>query len=138
MAILVISMHAERALVRLILDAGANGYILKDDRLAIMELATIIRLLHQGGFYLSQKIAHLVKSASGKEAHLLSSRQLEVFSYLASQPDISTAQIAEKLNIAPSTVRNLLSGAYLKLEVSNRTAALARLRQLELLPPDGV
>jgi DNA-binding NarL/FixJ family response regulator len=37
--------------------------------------------------------------------------------------------------VANSTVRNILSGAYLRLEVQNRTAAIAKARQRGLLTP---
>jgi len=33
------------------------------------------------------------------------------------------------MNVAHSTVRNLLSGAYMRLEVSTRAAAIAKARQ---------
>jgi DNA-binding CsgD family transcriptional regulator len=44
---------------------------------------------------------------------------------------LSNAEIAARLWIAPGTVRKHLDNVYAKLGVRNRTAALARLRQLE-------
>jgi DNA-binding CsgD family transcriptional regulator len=41
------------------------------------------------------------------------------------------------MSIAGSTLRNLLSGAYLKLEVRSRGAAVARARQMGLLAQDA-
>jgi len=41
------------------------------------------------------------------------------------------------MNVANSTVRNLLSGAYLRLGVNSRAAAIAKARQLGLIPPDS-
>jgi two-component system, NarL family, nitrate/nitrite response regulator NarL len=136
LSILVISMHSQRSLVRLLLEAGANGYILKDDRSAIMDLPAVIRLVHKGGIYFSQKISEMVKSRPGENENLLTPRQLEVLSYCAAYPEISTSQLATQLNISPSTVRNLLSGAYLRLEVPNRSAAIARAHQLQLISPE--
>jgi DNA-binding NarL/FixJ family response regulator len=135
-AILVISMHSQSTLVRTILEAGASGYILKDDRTAIVELATIVRLIHSGGIYLSERISDLLKTPSDASAPLLTPRQIEVLTYFAAYPDLSTAEIAQQLHIANSTVRNLLSGAYLRLKVSNRAAAIARARFIGLIP-DG-
>ncbi|MCE1252233.1 MAG: response regulator transcription factor [Anaerolineae bacterium] len=133
MSILVISMHDQRTMVRSIMEAGANGYILKDDRAAMVELPTIIRLLHNGGFYISQRISKLLKEVPDDKKNALTPRQIEVLSYCAAYPEASTLQISKQMGVAHSTVRNLLSGAYLKLDVPNRTAALAKARQMGLL-----
>jgi DNA-binding CsgD family transcriptional regulator len=53
----------------------------------------------------------------------------------AAYPDASTAELADKMNISHSTMRNLLSGTYIKLNVRNRTAAILRAQQLGLLLP---
>ena len=136
LAVLVISMHNQRTLVQALREAGASGYILKDDRTAMLELAAIIRLVHNGGIYFSQAVAKLLKAAPAEGEGLLTARQAEVLSYCAAHPEIGTAQLALRLNIAASTVRNLLSGAYLRLDVPNRTAAVARARQLGLITPE--
>ena len=135
LSVLIISMHSQRSLVRLLLDAGANGYILKDDRSAIMDLPAVIRLIHKGGIYFSQKISEMVTSKPDENENMLTPRQLEVLSYCAAYPEITTSQLASQLNISPSTVRNLLSGAYLRLDVPNRSAAIAKARQLQLISP---
>ena len=136
LSILVISMYAQRTLVRTILEAGATGYILKDDRAAILDLAAIVRLVHNGGIYLSQKIAGLLKPTASEGASLLTPRQAEILSYCAAYPDLSTGEISARLNIAQSTVRNLLSGAYLRLEVSTRAAAISKARQVGIIAPE--
>jgi DNA-binding NarL/FixJ family response regulator len=133
-AILVITMHNQRTLARTILEAGASGYILKDDRAAMIELASIVRLVHNGGIYLSQQISDLLTKHPDTSGPFLTPRQVEILSYCAACPDLSTAEIAQKLQIAHSTVRNLLSGVYMRLEVSNRAAAIARARSTGLIP----
>jgi DNA-binding NarL/FixJ family response regulator len=40
------------------------------------------------------------------------------------------------MNIANSTVRNLLSSAYIKLKVRNRAAAIAKARSLNFIKPE--
>lgn len=136
LAVVVISMHSQRALVRALREAGVSGYILKDDRAAMLDLPAIIRLVHGGGIYFSQAVARLLMAAPGEGESLLTARQAEVLSYCAAYPEVTTTQVAQQLHIAPSTVRNLLSGAYLRLAVSNRTAAIVRARQLGLISPD--
>lgn len=54
----------------------------------------------------------------------------------AAFPDASTAELCQMMNIANSTLRNLLSGAYLKLNVRSKAAAIARARQMGLITPE--
>jgi DNA-binding CsgD family transcriptional regulator len=68
---------------------------------------------------------------------LLSKRQLEALSLCLSYPDSSTADLANKMSISNSTVRNLLSGAYIKLDVHTRIAAVTKARQLGLISPES-
>ena len=53
----------------------------------------------------------------------------------AARPDLTSAALAQELNLAHSTVRNLLSSAYYRLGVSNRAAAVAKARHLGLIAP---
>jgi DNA-binding CsgD family transcriptional regulator len=55
---------------------------------------------------------------------------------LAAHPNLTTSALARLRSIAPSTFRNHLSAAYVKLNVNNRVAAIERARQLGLLPKD--
>lgn len=133
LVILIISMHAQRTLVSELMDAGASGYILKDDRAAMLDLPGLVRLLYNGGVYISKKINDLLHPKAGQELVELTPRQLEALSYAAAYPDASTVVLAQKLNITASTLRTLLSNAYLRLGVSTRAAALAKARLLGLI-----
>ena len=134
MTVVVISMHMERILAKKVVEAGASGYILKDDRAAIIDLPAIIRTVSEGGVYFSKPIADLLlKPGAGESDSILSARQTEALSLCAAHPDYSTEQIARQMHIANSTVRNLLSGAYLKMGVPNRAAAIAKARQMGLI-----
>jgi ATP/maltotriose-dependent transcriptional regulator MalT len=62
---------------------------------------------------------------------------LEALSLSAAYPDSSTAELARKMLVSNSTVRNLLSGAYIKLDVHNRSAAIAKARQLGLISSEA-
>ncbi len=136
MAVLVISMHGERPLVRAVMDAGANGYILKDDRQATQQLAEAVTLVSTGGIYLSKQLRALfTKPGPMDPVQNLSKRQLEALSITAAYPEITTEDLAKRMDIAPSTVRNLLSKAYRRLHVRNRTAAITRARQLGIITP---
>ena len=138
LAILIISMHADRGLIRAVMEAGASGYILKDDQATLLDLENVIASVFSGGIHLSRQAndALLKRGEVGSEAHL-AKRQLEVLSLCLSYPDSSTAELANKMSISNSTVRNLLSGAYLKLGVRTRIAAVAKARQQGLISPES-
>ncbi len=137
LSVLVISMYAERGLIRSVMEAGASGYVLKDDQAAIQDLGNVVRSVAGGGIYFSQKAHQLYTQyllRSGTEE--LTVRQREALSLATAYPDNTTAELAQRMAIGNSTMRNLLSGAYLKLKVRNRNAAVAKARQLGLITPE--
>ncbi len=137
LVILVISMHNQRKLIEAVLAAGASGYVLKDDQATIRDLAAVIRSVAAGGIHLSQSAyKQLTRGRDTYGDQALTTRQTEVLSLCAAYPDASTAELAARLYIANSTLRNLLSEVYLKLNVRTRSAAIARAHQIGLLPPD--
>lgn len=137
LAVLVISMHAERGLIRAVMEAGANGYILKDDHRSIRELGNVIQSIAGGGIYLSEKARVIfTKDRDAAVEEPLSARMLEIISLCAAYPNSNTAELAQKMMVANSTVRNLLSNAYIRLGVRNRSAAIARARQMGIIPVD--
>ena len=135
--ILVISMFAERSLIKAVMETGASGYILKDDQATIRDLANVVGSVANGGVYFSQKAHKLfLKNQKIDDSAPLTSRQLEALSLCAAYPDSTTVQLAGKMAVSHSTVRNLLSGSYIRLGVHSRTAAIAKARQLGLITPD--
>ncbi|MFN8385845.1 MAG: response regulator transcription factor [Anaerolineales bacterium] len=137
LAILVVSMHAERNLIRAIMEAGASGYILKEDQAILRDLENVIVSVSSGGIHLSKQAKEaILRSDESRRDSLLAKRQLEALSLCLSYPDSSTAELAKKMSISNSTVRNLLSGAYIKLGVHNRIAAVSKARQMGLISPE--
>ncbi len=134
--IVVITMHNERGLIRAVMESGASGYLLKDDQTMIRDLANVIQSVASGGIVLSQA-AHqlLLKHNLGSNSNQLTERQLEVLSLCAAYPDWTTADLARKMSVTNSTIRNLLSSAYLRLEVHTRLAAISKARQLGIITP---
>lgn len=132
--VLVISVHNQAAMIRNVMEAGASGYILKDDYTSIQQLGSIVRSIASGGIYLSQE-AYTQLAKKMPESNSLTPRQLEILSLCASFPDATTAELANRLGIANSTLRNLLSEAYIRLNVRNRAAAIAKARQLGIITP---
>lgn len=139
--ILVISMHTERGLIRAVMEAGVNGYILKDDQDILKDLASVVKSVAGGGIQFSQAAHDLyAKSLSAENNGILTPRQREALSLCAAYPDDTHTDLAKKMGVENSTVRNLLSAAYLKLGVHNKAAAIAKARQMGLItpyPPDA-
>ncbi|MGB0386823.1 MAG: response regulator [Ardenticatenaceae bacterium] len=136
LSILVISMHTERTLINEVIKAGASGYILKDDRKTIRDLANVIRTVGKGDVYFSKRaFQKWQKRGVGKTEAAPTARQIEVLSLCAAHPELTTNEVAKRLSVRPSTVRNLLSEAYRRLGVNNRTSAIHKARQLGLITP---
>ena len=60
----------------------------------------------------------------------LSARELQILGLMAAEHD--NADIANRLSIAPKTVRNTISTILTKIQAPNRTAAITRARQAGL------
>ena len=143
--ILVISIFSERGLIKALMEAGASGYILKDDSDAIRDLGNIVLSVAQGGIYLSQKVCKLYQKQdpshskaypADSEESGLTPRQLDVLLLCAAYPEDRTGDLAQKLTVTNSAVRNLISDAFLKLGVNSRAAAIEKARKLGLLSAD--
>jgi DNA-binding NarL/FixJ family response regulator len=137
LSILVISMYTQHALVETLVNSGISGYIFKDDQASIQQLAKIVEIVASGGIYFSQGA---YRDLRGEQVEtILTPRQLEALSLCAGQPDCDTVVLANRLGITGSTLRNLLSGAYLRLGVRTRAAAIAKAQQLGIFPtlPDA-
>jgi len=135
MAFLIISAYAEPTLIQGVMEAGANGYILKEDNALLRELKTVLISVVLGrGIYLSPQAKELLLQRQTPGVELsLTPRQAEAISLCAAYPNSSTKELAARMNVAFSTLRNLLSQSYLRLGVSGRNAAVLKAQQLGLL-----
>lgn len=129
--VIVISVFAQQALIRALIDIGARGYILKDDQNSIKNLARIIKIIADGGLYFGDNLQGF--TLEKKQEHLLTPRQIEVLSLCVAYPDLPTLTLAQTMGISGSTFRNLLSDAYQRLNVRTRSAAVIRVQELGLI-----
>ena len=136
LVILVISMHAERSMIRAVMEAGSSGYILKDDQTTLRDLENVVISVASGGIHLSRQANDVLLRPGTGDIDLLSRRQREALSLCLAYPECTTAELAKKMSISNSTIRNLLSGAYIKLGVRTRIAAIGKARQLGLITPE--
>jgi DNA-binding NarL/FixJ family response regulator len=130
--ILIISMFNQHTLIEAMADAGVSGYILKNDQESIEQLGKIVQNISGGGFYFSPEAYRDSSKIPGTPT--LTNRQLEALSLCATYPNEATVSLAHIMDVSGSTLRNLLSGAYLRLGVRTRAAAIDKARQLGYLP----
>ena len=104
------------------LEAGANGYQLKD--IEPDELAQCIRKVYNGSNELNPKAtSHLLTRLSNPKQNMdvLTKRELEVLSEIATGK--SNKEIADSLVITERTVKTHVSNILSKLELADRTQA---------------
>ena len=101
--IIVLSMHDEVVMIREMLSAGVDGYVLK--KYAQQELVNAIKMVSQGRQYWSAEVNRaLLSSLLPQELpeNQITDRELEVLRLLAQE--LTSKQIAEKLFISERTV----------------------------------
>lgn len=125
--IIVISQHATQALIEGALDAGVNGYLMKDDALSL-HLIDAVRAVHLNGVYFSGEVSRTLVSLQNMAGvnQTLTQRQREILQVIAENPDRSYAQHAARLNISEHTLSNHLRQIFERLEVTNITAAIVK------------
>jgi DNA-binding NarL/FixJ family response regulator len=110
------------------LKAGASGYLLKNT--GLVNIVEALKELHRGGSPMSSNIARkLVRALRQDDPRedaggltILSSRENEILHLLAN--GLLYKEIADRLNISTSTVRQHIHHIYEKLHVQNRTEAI--------------
>jgi len=146
--IIILTTFDDRELIHAGLQAGAQGYILKD--ITAEQLATTIHVVAQGQVLLHPEVAHKIlaslSSTSGKPSTMvpvspafvggndvaqLTEREREILALLVQ--GASNREISETLYIAGGTVKNHLSNILGKLGVRDRTQAALKARELGLL-----
>ena len=137
LTIVVISMHMESRLVKGVLRLGASGYVLKDDRAALDRLDQIVRAAAAGDLYVSPLAERRWRERQDPADTALTPRQLQALSLCLAYPDETSQQLALRLGVTPVTLRNLLSGAYLRLNVRSRAAAVAEAQRQGFITPQG-
>lgn len=113
---LILTTFGRPGFLRRAMESGASGFMLKDA--PAHELALAIRRTMAGERVVDPGLAAAALSAGVSP---LSDREREVL--VAGQGGASIAEIARSLFLSEGTVRNYLSSAIQKLEVSNRTEA---------------
>jgi DNA-binding NarL/FixJ family response regulator len=122
--VLVLSAHEEPAFARLLLGAGASGYVLK--RSACDELVGAVRAVAAGGTYVDPNLAAALAPRGERKrgptrgilAVSLSEREAEVIRLIARGH--TSKEMAESLGISPRTLETYKARAMSKLELRTR------------------
>lgn len=122
-AILVVSMHDERVYAERVLRAGARGYVMKHN--AAKSIVLAVRAVLAGRIWLSEDMSAIVlarfanRQDAGNRGHLqsLSDRELEVFRMIGR--GFKKSDIAQQLNISPSTIETYRANIKRKLGIAS-------------------
>lgn len=123
--VLVLTVHNETEYLMQAVDIGVNGYILKDSESA--ELKKAIFEIVQGDSYIQPSLipalnAKMIERNEDEEKiESLTIRELELLKLLSI--GMPNREIAQKLKISDSTVKNHATNIFKKLDVKDRTQA---------------
>lgn len=121
-AVVMVTTFGRPGYLKRALETGARGFLVKDD--PVEELAAAIRRVLAGEIVVAP---HLAAQALSAPPNPLSEREREVLH--ASAGGVTIAEIAERLHLSASTVRNYLSSAIGKTQTRNRAEALTHARE---------
>jgi DNA-binding NarL/FixJ family response regulator len=136
LGILVLTAFDDEPYVRAMLQAGANGYVLKTADAA--DIVDAVRAVHEGKSVLDPSIAQRMMQQLAREARplpveSLSERELDV-QRLAARGYTNKA-IGVQLSISDRTVQGHLANIYDKLHAASRTEAVMRAVSLGWIAP---
>ncbi len=132
-SILMLTMFEDDESVFAALRAGARGYLLKGALKA--EIVRAIRGVASGEAIFGPVIARRLMqyfsaprpTAPPQAFPEFSERELEILDLIAQH--YTNVEIAERLSLAPKTVRNYVSNIFTKLQVADRAQAIMRARE---------
>jgi NarL family two-component system response regulator LiaR len=133
--IIALTTFAEADLVLRAVQAGADGYLLKD--VDVQELTHAIRTVHGGQPFLHPEATrHLLQATVRPEQPVerLTGREQSVLALVAR--GLTNRQIADDLSISEKTVSVHVSNLLGKLGLASRTQAALYAARMGLLPPD--
>jgi DNA-binding NarL/FixJ family response regulator len=121
--VVMFTAHAEHDLLWEALDAGAQGFVLKDSESTVLVAA--IRQVMEGEPYVDPRLApdFLRQLAKPRSAGVLSAREREILQMLAD--GCSNREVSERLVVSVETVKTHVKHILAKLEAEHRTQAVA-------------
>lgn len=111
----------DEGLLREAINSGARGFALKAG--PARDLVAAARAVASGGTYVDPHLTFVLGESATGEVATLSPREREVMAALAE--GLKGPQVAERLGIAPDTVRTHVENAMQKLDARTRAHAIA-------------
>jgi two-component system nitrate/nitrite response regulator NarL len=129
--ILALSMFGEKTTINDMLDAGVNGYILKNT--GKHELMLALRSIVKGQSFFSKEVSEELKKTDDivDRRYILTTREREIVKHIAK--GMSHTEIGEKLFISPRTVDTHRTNLMKKLEVNSIAELIKLAIQLKLI-----
>ena len=122
--------YGDRAHLTEAIDAGANGFVMKEAPL--VDLVRAVEIVAKGGTYVDPVLAGIFAAAQANgSTPELTQREREVLRLLADGH--SNEEIGRRLFISPETVRTHIRKAMTKLGADTRTQAVAKALRLSLI-----
>lgn len=128
-AVLVLTNYDSDADILAAIEAGANGYLLKDA--PPDDLLAAVRAAAAGESALAPAIAGRLIDRLRTPQVALTTREIEVLELVAA--GLSNAEVAARLVVSETTVKSHLAHAYVKLDVASRGAAVVAARRLGVI-----
>lgn len=135
--VLILTAYDDDPYVMAVLQAGANGYVLKTA--SPREIIRAVRDVHAGNSALEpsivqKMIAQISSSAQSRPVEKLTNREMEVLALVAQ--GFTNKAIGVQLSISDRTVQGHLAHIFNKLQAGSRTEAVMRAVSLGWLPAD--
>lgn len=135
--VLILSAYDDDPYVMAVIQAGANGYVLKTA--SPVEIIQAVRDVHEGKSALDSEIvqkmvAHVSSGIQDQPVDKLTERELEVLGLVAK--GFTNKAIGVQLGISDRTVQGHLAHIFSKLQSASRTEAVMRAVSLGWLPSD--
>ncbi len=133
--IVMLSMHATAEYVYRAFEAGASGYLLKE--VAVEEVITAVRTVHEGRRYLSPALAESAPDLDFGHARSpvdsLSARERQVLQLVVEGK--TSSEIAGMIHLSPKSVQTYRSRLMMKLAVNDLPSLVKFALEHGLTPP---
>lgn len=130
--VVILTAYDDDPFVMAAMQAGANGYVLKNAEAE--EITAAVRAVYRGQAVIAPEVAHKVLthmlgvSADDPPGAALTEREREILQLAAG--GLTNKAIGARLSISDRTVQGHLASIYGKLSVSSRTEAVTKALQL--------
>ena len=150
--ILALSIHSDKRFVKEMLDAGAVGYLLKDD--APEELVKAIEITSNGDMFLSPRITRValsndetegktkgqgisevsgieIKRGQKERLNILTFSEIEILKYISR--GLQNKEIADELYKSELTIKKHISNMLQKMQVRNRLSLVTKAKEIGII-----